>query len=101
MSTEAMKLALEAIQDLRGYRPDIDKAIDAIRTAIQQAEAQQPATPERVPMTDEALWTAVIEHLGPEALSGGRMSILDAFHLGITVAEAHHGITAAPTASDA
>ncbi len=42
MSTEAMKLALEAIQDLRGYRPDIDKAIDAIRTAIQQAEAQQP-----------------------------------------------------------
>lgn len=50
--------------------------------------------PAAVPMTDEALWTAVIEHLGPEALSGGRMSILDAFHLGITVAEAHHGITA-------
>ena len=48
MSTEAMKLALEAIQDLRGYRPDIDKAIDAIRTAIQQAEAQQPATTEPV-----------------------------------------------------
>ena len=48
MSTEAMKLALEAIQDLRGYRPDIDKAIDAIRTAIQQAEAQQPVTPEPV-----------------------------------------------------
>lgn len=48
MSIEAMKLALEAIQDLRGYRPDIDKAIDAIRTAIQQAEAQQPATPKPV-----------------------------------------------------
>lgn len=46
MSIEAIKLALEAIQDLRGYRPDIDKAIDAIRTAIQQAEAQQPATGE-------------------------------------------------------
>lgn len=46
MSTEAMKLALEAIQDLRGYRPDIDKAIETLRTAIQQAEAQQPATGE-------------------------------------------------------
>lgn len=44
MSIEAMKLALEAIQDLRGYRPDIDKAIEALRTAIQQEEAQKPAT---------------------------------------------------------
>lgn len=87
MSIEAMKLALEAIEDLRGYRPDIDKAIEALSAAL-------ALRPERVPMTDEALWTAVIEHLGPEALSGGRMSILDAFHLGITVAEAHHGITA-------
>ena len=42
MSIEAMKLALEAIQDLRGYRPDIDKAIETLRAAIQQAEAQQP-----------------------------------------------------------
>lgn len=60
----------------------------------QFARAILALRPERVPMTDEALWTSVIEHLGPEALSGGRMSILDAFHLGITVAEAHHGITA-------
>ena len=44
MSIEAMKLALEAVQDLRGYRPDIDSAIETLRTAIQQAEAQQPAT---------------------------------------------------------
>lgn len=42
MSIEAMKLALEAIEDLRGYRPDIDGAIETLRTAIQQAEAQQP-----------------------------------------------------------
>ena len=48
MSIEAMKLALEAVQDLRGYRPDIDSAIETLRTAIQQAEAQQPATPEPV-----------------------------------------------------
>lgn len=62
--------------------------------AFEKLRAILAMRPERVPMTDEALWTAVIEHLGPEALSGGRMSILDAFHLGITVAEAHHGITA-------
>ena len=48
MSIEAMKQALEAIEDLRGYRPDIDSAIEALRAAIQQAEAQQPATPEPV-----------------------------------------------------
>ena len=54
MSIEAMKLALEAIQDLRGYRPDIDKAIDAIRTAIQQAETQQPTTTEPVGFTYQA-----------------------------------------------
>lgn len=40
MSIEAMKLALEAVQDLRGYRPDIDSAIETLRTAIQQAEAK-------------------------------------------------------------
>ena len=39
MSIEAMKQALEAIEDLRGYRPDIDSAIETLRTAI-----QQPAT---------------------------------------------------------
>lgn len=45
---EAAQQAIEAIQDLRGYRPDIDKAIEALRTAIQQVEAQQPAVGEPV-----------------------------------------------------
>ena len=40
MSTEAMKLALAAIEDLRGYRPDIDTAIETLRTAL----SQQPVT---------------------------------------------------------
>lgn len=40
MSIEIMKLALEAIQDLRGYRPDIDSAIETLRAAL----SQQPAT---------------------------------------------------------
>ena len=44
MSIETMKLALEAIQDLRGYRPDIDSAIETLRAAL----SQQPATPEPV-----------------------------------------------------
>lgn len=44
MSIEAMKLAIEAIKDLRGYRPDIDGAIEALRSAL----AQQPATGEPV-----------------------------------------------------
>ena len=48
---EAAQQAIEAIQDLRGYRPDIDKAIEALRTAIQQVEAQQPATTEPVQTT--------------------------------------------------
>lgn len=79
-------LALRAAATFCGYcggndEDPVDHCMDCTRPAA-------------VPMTDEALWTAVIEHLGPEALSGGRMSILDAFHLGITVAEAHHGITA-------
>ena len=43
---QAAHQALEAIQDLRGYRPDIDKAIEALRTAI-----QQPATTEPVQTT--------------------------------------------------
>lgn len=44
MSIEAMKLALEAIEDLQGYRPDIDSAIKALSAAL----SQQPATPEPV-----------------------------------------------------
>ena len=40
MSINTMKQVLEAIQDLRCYRPDIDAAINALRTAIQQAESE-------------------------------------------------------------
>lgn len=36
---QAAQQTLEAIQDLRGYRPDIDKAIEALRAAL----AAQPA----------------------------------------------------------
>ena len=40
---QAAQQAIEAIQDLRGYRPDIDKAIEALRAAIQQAESEPVA----------------------------------------------------------
>ena len=52
MNIEAMKLALEALQggygDTKSWHKAIESAIKALRTAIQQAEAQQPATPEPV-----------------------------------------------------
>ena len=52
MSIEAMKQAIEALNEAVAFREGgRQKAIDAInalRTAIQQAEAQQPVTPEPV-----------------------------------------------------
>lgn len=71
MSIEAMKQALEALQhsvpkDTKQAREQFD-AIQALRTAIQQAEAQQPATPE--PSKDEA--KRLIDTLRTDA-SGGR-----------------------------
>ena len=55
MSIEAMKQALEALQhsvpkDTKQAREQFD-AIQALRTALQQAEAQQPATGEPVGFT--------------------------------------------------
>ena len=35
---EAMKMALKAIEDLDGYRKDIDEAIAALREAIEAAD---------------------------------------------------------------
>lgn len=39
---KVMQQALEAIQDLQGYRPDIDSAIEALREALAQQGEQQP-----------------------------------------------------------
>lgn len=55
MSIEAMKLALEALESRCGTNADerlAGGAIPALRTAIQQAEAQQPAMPE--PLADHS-----------------------------------------------
>jgi hypothetical protein len=41
MKDEALKLALDALEDLPGFRADIDNAIDAIKAALAQP-AQEP-----------------------------------------------------------
>jgi hypothetical protein len=44
------------------------------------------------PLSDEQRGNLVMEHLGVGALMGDKMSIYDAFMLGITAGEAAHGI---------
>lgn len=55
------------------------------------ASVPQPAEQ----LEDERLSLAVIEHLGPAALSGGKMSVLDAFTLGWQAAK-RDALTQAP-----
>jgi len=51
-----------------------------------------PPAAQRKPLTDEQLGFMVIEHLGPSALARGKISVYDAFMLGITSTEAAHNI---------
>lgn len=67
-------------------------ALDAVigwraRSALEQ---QQPA---RQPLTDDQRGGLVMEHLGPAALTGGTMSVYEAFLAGLGAAERAHGIT--------
>ena len=60
MSIKAMKLALEALEDTKKLEHLQDywlrkKALEALRIAIQQAEAQQPATGEPVGYLSEPI----------------------------------------------
>ena len=48
--------------------------------------------PKRKPLTDMQKGFMVMEHLGPNALTGGKMSVFEAFQLGIDSAEAAHDI---------
>ena len=65
MSIKAMKQALEAIQDLQGYRPDIDKAIETLHTAIQQAESEPvEISPEFTDTARAALLWVLWHHQG-------------------------------------
>lgn len=55
------------------------------RAALQSA---QPVAP----LTDEQFNDLVMQHLGPHALTGGKMSVYDAFLLAVRATEAAHGI---------
>ena len=54
------------------------------------------AAPVPVPLTNQKRGDLVMEHLGPLALTGGKLSIYDAFLLGIDAAQQAHGIAASP-----
>jgi hypothetical protein len=57
---------------------------------------KQAAAPVPVPLTDQKRGDLVMEHLGPLALTGGKLSIYDAFLLGIDAAQQAHGIATPP-----
>lgn len=57
-------------------REEVLKAIKAIRAAISQSEAFVDQ------MEDERFGFAAMDNLGPSALTGGKMSLYDAFRLG-------------------
>ena len=48
--------------------------------------------PQRKPLTDEEFSNLVVENLGPHALTGGKMSVYDAFLIAVRATEAAHGI---------
>jgi len=61
--------------------------------AVVSARTALLATPKPEPMTEHQRGNLVMEHLGPAALAGDKMSPLDAFTLGIEATECFHGIT--------
>ena len=99
----------------------VGNAMKALRQAIADAEKQEPhcymdeygyvegemkpymeenggwypvytAPPQRKPLTDEEFSNLVVENLGPHALTGGKMSVYDAFLIAVRATEAAHGI---------
>lgn len=68
------------------YRDEAEQFVSWINARI----ATPPA---RRPLTDHQRGDLVLEHLGPAALTGGKMSVYDAFLTGLSAAERAHGIT--------
>ena len=67
----------------------------ALSKCLEHIDAQ-PVQPERLPLTDEQFNDLVMEHLGPHALTGGKMSVYDAFLKAVRATEAAHNIGAKP-----
>jgi hypothetical protein len=55
-------------------------------------DGKNKEAPQRKPLTDEEFSNLVVEHLGPHALTGGKMSVYDAFLIAVRATEAAHGI---------
>lgn len=71
-----------------------EKEREAVRRYAEAYALQAVESLRREPMTEFQRGIMVMEYLGPEALTGGKMSVLDAFTLGIDAAEKfHHHIT--------
>ncbi len=60
----------------------------AALNARQMAELEK----KREPLSEQRISFMVMEHLGPSALNSGKMSVYDAFILGVKAIEAEHGI---------
>lgn len=83
MSIEVMKQALDALEaelsevwTCNSYHPSIYPAMEALRTAIQQAEAQQPDSPSL-----QAVCRYISDVLGSEAPSGEKHIARTIMHL--------------------
>jgi hypothetical protein len=73
-------------------RMGLDGYAEELREIAGEMEAQPPAQAERAPITEFQRGILLIYHMGPDALAGRQMSLIDAFYLGIEAAERHHGI---------
>jgi hypothetical protein len=73
-------------------RMGLDGYAEELREIAVEMDAQTPVQAERAPITEFQRGTLLIEYMGPDALAGRQMSLIDAFHLGIEAAERHHGI---------
>ena len=57
------------------------------------AAAEWATSPPLWPLTEDQRFNLIVEHLGPSALTGGKMTPWEIFMLGIAACEAAHGIT--------
>ena len=66
--------------------------LQALRIAYISGQDSITTPHQRKPLTDDDRYNLIVEHLGPSALTGGKMTPWDIFMLGITACEAAHGI---------
>ena len=86
---EIMQQALYAMMDAMRVSGGIsDKMFESVNAISERLAQQEQERREWKRLTDEEYNRLVMEHLGPRALTGGKMSVYDAFLLAIRVTEA-------------